>query len=305
MSGDVNVVDVGQTGAVIVFYHPDVRVVERANVLAKWLPVVAVDNTPGQHAALRHALSDRIALISNGANLGIATAINQGVDWLAAAGFRFALLFDQDSEPSKDHVERLPRVMAALLEEGRRVAVVGPAYYDERLGGVAPFVKFGFFRLKRVTPSDDRPVDVDFLISSGSCINLASWDEIGPMQDDLFIDFVDLEWCVRAKRRGFAVLGVSSVVMRHNLGDEPVRALGRSFAMHSPIRHYYLFRNAVALACRRDIPVSWKTSELVKLPVRLVVYGGFADCRREHIRMAFSGIWDGLRKRLGERDSRR
>lgn len=290
---------IGQTGAVIVFFHPDARAVERANALAKWIPVVVVDNTPRAQATLRPALHEGIEFIPNGANLGIATAINQGVGSLMKAGYRFALLFDQDSEPSKEHVDRLPRVLAGLLDEGRHVAVIGPAYYDERLGGVTPFVRFGLFRLKRVRPVGSTPVDVDFLISSGSCINLASWDDIGPMQDNLFIDFVDLEWCVRAKRRGYAVLGVGSVVMRHSLGDEPVRAFGRSFAMHSPLRHYYLFRNAIALARRRDMPITWKTSELVKLPVRLIVYVGFSDARCDHLRMALSGIRDGLLKRLG------
>ena len=292
----------GQAGAVIVFYLPDVGAIERANTLAQWLPVVVVDNTPNGQSTLRSALREDIELISNGANLGIATAINQGVGWLLNAGFRFALLFDQDSEPSNDHIERLPLVLASLLDEGRRVAVVGPAYFDERLGGVAPFVRFGLFRLKRIPPAGGATVDVDFLISSGSCINLGSWSDIGPMEDDLFIDFVDLEWCVRAKRRGYAVVGVTSVVMRHSLGDEPVRAFGRSFAMHSPLRHYYLFRNAVALSCRSDMPMTWKTSELVKLPVRLIVYAGFSDCRRAHLRMAFCGIWDGLQKRLGARE---
>jgi rhamnosyltransferase len=294
----------GETGAVIVFYHPDATTVARANRIAQWVPVVVIDNTPSTERQRPIGLDPAIELISNAANLGIATAINQGVARLIQQGFRFALVFDQDSEPSRDHIDRLPAALAGLVAEGRRVATVGPAYHDGRLGGVAPFVRFGMFRLKRIVPTDEQPVEVDFLISSGSCINLECWDEIGPMEDDLFIDFVDLEWCVRAHKRGFSVLGIPSVIMRHSLGDKPTRVFGRTFAMHSPTRHYYLFRNATALMCRPDMPMTWKTSELVKFPVRLVVYAMASDARCKHLKMAFAGIRDGLRRRLGALEDR-
>jgi rhamnosyltransferase len=293
-----------EAGAIVVFFHPEPRAVEGVNRLADWVRVVVVDNTPGSEHPHDAALASSVEVVRNGTNLGVATAINQGVACLMRMGIRFGLLFDQDSEPTKEHVQKLPEVLSALADSGRRVAAVGPAYYDERLGGVARFVRFGMFRLKRIEPVGDEPVDVDFLISSGSCLNLEYWDEIGPMEDDLFIDFVDLEWCVRAKNRGFSILGVPSVTMRHSLGDEPLHVFGRPFALHSPIRHYYLFRNATALMCRRYMPTAWKTSELVKFPVRLWLYGVMADQRLEHLGMCASGVWDGLRKRLGARELR-
>jgi rhamnosyltransferase len=123
------------------------------------------------------------------------------------------------------------------------------------------------------------------------------------MEDALFIDFVDLEWCARARKRGFSVLGVPSITMSHSLGDTPVRLFGRTFAMHSPTRHYYLFRNATALIFRRpDLPLSWKSSELVKFPFRLVIYALASDRPGEHLKMAFKGMYDGLRGRLGPID---
>jgi rhamnosyltransferase len=207
---------------VVVFYHPEPRAAEGVNRLADWVRVVVVDNTPGTEHPYDAALAPSVEVIRNGTNLGVATAINQGVARLTRMGVRFGLLFDQDSEPSKEHVLKLPKVLSALADSGRRVAAVGPAYYDERLGGIAHFVRFGMFHLKRIEPVGDEPVEVDFLISSGSCLNLDYWNEIGPMEDDLFIDFVDLEWCVRARNHGFSILGIPSITMRHSLGDEPV-----------------------------------------------------------------------------------
>jgi rhamnosyltransferase len=288
-----------RTGIVVVFYRPDADCVRRANRFADFAPCVVVDNTENVNDAQTLGLDRRIMYIANGANLGIATAINQGVDVLIERDVASALLFDQDSEPSAELLAALPRTLAAELARGARVALVGPAYEDARLGGVAPFVRFGYWKLRRVAPEGTQPIDVDFLITSGSCINLAAWDDIGPMEDELFIDFVDLEWCIRARSKGYAVLGAPTLRLQHSLGGQPVVIFGRAYPSHSPLRHYYLFRNAMALIRRSYVPWSWKSTELVKFPGRLVIYGLFMHPRMVHLRMAALGIWHGLTGRMG------
>jgi len=290
---------VPRTGAVVVFYNPDAACVERANRLAAIMHCVVVDNTPGVRPASELGLSDTVEYLPNGENVGIATAINQGVEALICDNFEVAILFDQDSEPPASLFTELPMVIGRANESGSRVALAGPVYDDARLRGVAPFVRFKWWRLERVAPEGDQPIDVDFLISSGSCINLRWWSSIGPMEDALFIDFVDLEWCVRAKHGGYRVLGVPWVRMRHELGGEPVRVLGRSYPMHGPLRHYYQFRNAVALMRRAYMPWTWKSTELIKLPARIVIYSVFPTQRWQHLEMALRGLCDGWRGRLG------
>ncbi len=288
-----------RTGAVVIFYNPDAACVERANRLAKTMHCVVVDNTFSVRTSVEVGLSATIEYLPNGENVGIATAINQGVEALIRAGFESAILFDQDSDPPSELLSELPALVTSLSAKGERVAIVGPAYDDARLGGVAPFVRFRACTLERVPVAGTQPLDVDFLITSGSCLSLRCWADVGPMDDALFIDFVDLEWCVRAKRAGYRVLGVPWIKMRHELGGEPVRVLGRRYPMHSPVRHYYLFRNAVALIKRPYLPWAWKSTELIKLPGRLVIYSLFPAQRIEHLTMAIRGLWDGWRGRLG------
>lgn len=283
----------------IVFYRPDSGCVARANRLAKVWPCVVVDNTESISVPEALGLDARIDYVANGANLGIATALNQGIERLAAASCTSVLLFDQDSEPSDELLVELPRTMAAERMRNRRVALVGPAYEDARLGGVAPFVRFGYVKLRRVPPDGVQPVEVDFLITSGSCVNLAVWRDIGPMDDSLFIDFVDLEWCVRARSKGYSVLGAPALRLKHELGGEPVKVFGRSYPGHSAVRHYYLFRNAIALIRRSYVPWSWKSTELVKMPVRLAIYALFMQPRVAHLRLSLLGIWHGLTGRTG------
>jgi rhamnosyltransferase len=289
-------------GIVVVFYRPDAACVRRANRYADAGLCIVVDNTEQVQTVEQLGLDERIVYVANGSNRGIATGINQGVELLLKAGCTSALIFDQDSEPSIQLLQTLPVLLEAELRDRGRVALIGPAYEDSRLGGVAPFVRFGYLKLQRVPPEGKTPLEIDFLISSGSCINLAAWQEIGPMDDALFIDFVDLEWCVRARSRGYAVLGAPGLRLAHELGGEPVRVLGRQYPSHSPLRHYYLFRNAVALIKRSYIPWTWKSTELVKFPFRLAIYGLFLQPRLSHLRMALMGIWHGLTGRMGRLD---
>ncbi|WP_254215573.1 glycosyltransferase family 2 protein [Burkholderia multivorans] len=296
---DPSLAEQERAGVVIVFYRPDHGCVARANRLASVWPCIVVDNTESVSTPEALGLDARIGYVANGANLGIATALNQGVERLIAAGCTSALLFDQDSEPSDELLIELPRILAAERARNRRVALVGPAYEDARLGGVAPFVRFGYLKLRRVSPQGAQPIDVDFLITSGSCVNLAVWRDIGPMDDALFIDFVDLEWCVRARSKGYAVLGAPALRLKHELGGEPVRVFGRSYPGHSPIRHYYLFRNTFALLRRAYVPWSWKSTELVKIPIRLIIYGCFMPSGLKHVRLSILGVWHGLSGKLG------
>lgn len=288
-----------RVGAVIVFYHPDEACLRNANALAQRLRCAVVDNTEAPGVGVRDLLDASISYLPLGKNEGIAAAFNRGVSQLLEVGCETAFLFDQDSAPDDFLLAELPRVIASLTKSDPRVALVGPAYVDDRLGGPTPFVRFAPWRLLRIAAEGKVPIATDFLISSGSCLNLQFWNAVGPLQDDLFIDFVDLEWCVRAKRKGFSLYGVPWVRMRHSLGGEPIRVFGRAYPSHSATRHYYLFRNAISLILRPDVPWTWKSGELVKLPVRLFIYGLFLKPRWRHVSMACAGIMDGLRGRLG------
>lgn len=291
--------DAPRTGAVVVFFNPDAACVERANRLAAITHCVVVDNTPTVRAASELGLSAAVVYLPNGENRGIATAINQGVEALIQAGLDTAVLFDQDSEPPASLLTELPMVITRANDACEKVALVGPAYDDSRLRGVAPFVRFRWWKLKRIVPEGDKPIDVDFLISSGSCINLRWWGGIGPMDDALFIDLVDLEWCVRAKQKGYRILGVPWVRMSHELGSAPLRVFGNAYPMYGPLRHYYQFRNAIALMRRSSMPMTWKSTELIKLPIRVLIYCFFLKQRKQHLNMVWRGIADGWKGRLG------
>jgi len=77
---------------------------------------------------------------------------------------------------------------------------------------------------------------------------------VGLMDEDLFIDHVDSEWCFRAKAKGFQLFGVGGAAMTHALGErrKEIWFLRRRIVtLHKPFRYYYIFRVGYPLPSRR------------------------------------------------------
>ncbi|MGR9074966.1 glycosyltransferase family 2 protein [Rhizobium leguminosarum] len=238
-----------------------------------------------------------------GDNHGIAYAQNAGIRRLLANGATHILLLDQDSLPAEDMVVQLARALDNLKERGEPVAAVGPCYVDSRQGEAASFVYKKGLGLKRhpLAPGVNI-VKVDFLIASGCLIPKDVFSLVGFMEDEMFIDYVDIEWGLRAQILGFNSYGVYSAAMQHSLGDEWFSFRGRRIPLHSAHRHYYHFRNALWLCKRPWISQSWRAILIIRLLKQFVFFSLVANKRPHQIRMMLLGTWHGLRNRMGRFD---
>lgn len=237
-----------------------------------------------------------VELRRSATNIGLAAGFNRGIDFARDNGFRFVLLLDQDSVPGPGMVAALRDAFDAL-SPSQRVAAVGTVPVDARNGLPAPFVRIGFpFNRKRPAGPGER-VECDFLISSGSLIPLAALDAIGGMDEGLFIDNVDLDWCFRARARGFALFGVGAARMRHAIGDalRPSSLQRGGAFVHQPVRLYYIMRNRLLLYRRAATPMAWIGQDLLRLPLKFIATLLFQRPRRRYLERMLSGLRDGLR----------
>lgn len=236
-------------------------------------------------------------------NVGLGGAHNVGIRWADSRGFGFVLLLDDDSLPDQAMVAELLAAHAKLRDEGSEVAAVGPLLIDRRSGHEAAFRRFGLLRFSRhpCTCADDL-IAADFLISSGALLPRAAWEQIGMMNEELFIDHVDTEWCLRARKRGWKIYGVCKARMQHDLGDATMKAwLGRwhHIPVHSPLRHYYTARNSVFMQAYGRHPLTWILPDLKRLIGMFFVFSTVPENRMQHASMMVRGIRDGIRGRLG------
>lgn len=271
--------------------------------------VVVVDNgstdQPLQWLRRRQATGE-IELVECGENLGIAAAHNAGIRRAQDRGAQYVLLLDQDSVPDARMVETLVNAHSTLERKGVAVSAVGPRYVDPRAGHSSFFVRFGTFRFLRSYCHADRCNEVvaaDFLISSGSLISCRTLAAVGNMEEGLFVDHVDTEWFLRARANGFGAFGVCDAVMTHTLGSRSLRVwLGRwrHVPEHSPLRHYYIFRNSILLYRRPYAARNWVRNDILRLLFMLIYYPLRTAPRLEHLRMMLRGAWDGWRGSSGK-----
>ncbi len=289
--------------AIIVTHNPErVELVELLNALVTQVGVILVVDNGSR--------DDVSTLVTNsgvrgchcyclGSNLGIAEAINYGIEEAYSFAATHIVLFDQDSLPAPDMIERLLVNYSDMVDRGIKVAAVGPRYTDPRAANPPPFIRLHGLRLVRADCAGLLPVPVDYLVSSGCLIGRPVIDDIGLMQAGLFIDYVDIEWGLRAGAKGYQSFGICDAHMQHNLGEAPLKVFGRNIPLHSPLRHYYLFRNAVWLYRQSWVPLAWKLADGYRLLLKYVVYALFTDQKLAHWKMMTRGLWHGLRGRMG------
>ncbi|HEU0199647.1 MAG TPA: glycosyltransferase family 2 protein [Burkholderiaceae bacterium] len=298
--------------AVIVTYFPDpVALRELLRAVAPQVErLVVVDNTPASDAAPASlpqppAVHSRGSeTISNGHNLGLAAAQNQGIAWAKARGASAVVLFDQDSFPAPDMVERLLAALAALRAQGAQVGALGPRWHDRHGKSDAPFVRLGFGRMINhgCAGAAAPMIECDTLVASGCLMPMASIDAVGPMNESLFIDQVDVEWGMRAQARGLRLFGVCDAVLYHGIGERTVRpwfARSRRMPVHAPLRDYYLVRNIIAVFFMRPAPWRWRLLQAVRLPAVMLVMVTQMPPRWTRLKLILRGVGDAMRGRLG------
>jgi rhamnosyltransferase len=223
------------TVAVVTTYHPEPGLADRLMSLAGQVGrILIVDNgsLPSEQVETR-SLGERadIDVIWNGANFGLATALDQGLEWAFVHGAAWALLLDQDSQPERGIVAEAARVLG--LTPPDKVAALGSGIVGRDHGG---------------SPGSAGWREERAVITSGTFISVEAWRALGGFRRDLFVDYVDLEFCLRARAAGYRILRSLQPTIRHAIG-RPVRhrLLWRTVTAthHDRARRYSMTRNRV------------------------------------------------------------
>lgn len=299
------------TAAIVVTYNPDPDGLQRGlREIAKQVAcVIVVDNASHNLAQcqidqLGRALDIRLETVRQQKNVGVGTGFNTGIAVADKLGYPFVVLFDQDSIPQEGMVSRLKQSYESLTASGVRVAAVGPRFRNPGSGMLSNFIPSDDGDTKRLHCQEGGgTVMTDFLISSGSFIPMQAIREVGMMDESLFIDYVDAEWCLRATAKGWFVYGVNDAIMQHSIGESRKQfwfLRWRNIAFHKPFRYYYIFRNSWILRNRTYVPSHWKKANLLHNILLAGYLFGFVPGRIANLRMIWKGIVDGRKGMAGQ-----
>ena len=227
-----------KVAAIIVSYNPDSNLFDSINLLLNQVEKVIIVDNGSKEKYVKYIKSineDKIEIILNKENLGIATALNIGVRKALENGYEWILTMDQDSKASPDMVKKMFKVYNSINREERKdILSIFPNFVDERIQSIEENSNMNSYEY----------VDAD--ITSGNLLRKEVFEKVGFFDDSLFIDLVDTDFCMRLNEKGIKMIKIRDAVLYHSLGEsKTIKGILGSFntSNHSALRRYYMTRN--------------------------------------------------------------
>lgn len=217
-------------------------------VLTQFDKLIIYDNVGGNEGLFGGM--DKVVYITDNENKGIAYGLNCIMEQAKKMEYEWVVTLDQDTVVPSDMSKRF-----SDYTHLDNVAIICPQVTDKRR------------KYLELNESKDDVIDIDFCITSASCTNVNIWNKLGGFDDKLFIDFVDNDYCKRAKLAGYRILQIPSLVIDQQFGNIALKSPGKvkfylwlSKVTHnkniakltyhkevSPLRVYYVHRNLIYL----------------------------------------------------------
>lgn len=282
---------------ILVTYNPNIELLDNCikSICKDVRNIYIVDN--GSKKFEFDKKIDNIKFIKLQENMGIAYAQNIGIKEAIKDNAEYILLSDQDTVYPKDYIGN----MIKTFSSDKNICAITPLFKDAHVKKSNDgFFKKSFWFAKKFFPSSGYH-EVFHTIASGKLIKAHYLNDIGLMDEDLFIDWVDYEWCWRARKSGYKIIGNADVVIEHQLGDSSKDIGFREVNLRSYIRHYYITRNAFYLALySKDLDVLHRITLFFKSFRYIVGYPILAKPHFINLKYVLLGFWHGVTKKLGK-----
>jgi rhamnosyltransferase len=237
----------------------------------------------------------KIIPVKNRINIGISRSVNIGAAYALKKGYKYAILFDQDSILDEKNFRHLFLEMKHE-ERYRNVACIGPSLV---VRGQVEHIP-GWKRNKTLKPVTKQVVSVKCVITSGMIVNLRNFSVLKGFDENFPVDFSDYTFSWKAVHANFAVLQSSDVYMDHEVGIGTLKVFGKNLHYHHPYRDYFMSRDALFVCFRLpDTPFSMRFRSISLSPVRMIIFILLLKDRKQRLKMYFLGIMDFFRNRRG------
>ena len=274
-------------------FNPDADFEKNVSIVSAQLKhIIIVDNSPNPRDMF--VGQENIDVIKNRVNLGIAKALNIALESAISKKYKWAITFDQDTIAHEGIVAKLIDI-AKRIDKYSKLAVLGSNYINKISRGPG---------LPDYRPDNDY-IEPNTVITAGSLMNLDIFKEIGEFREDFFIDNVDDEYCLRARKHGFYIYRTSEPLMDHIIGNPMQQELlGRKpHSMNAPpFRYYYMTRNIIIMARlygKFDKP--WLIAALKTIGFHFTLALVTEPDKLKKVKMISKGIFDATFNRMGMR----
>ena len=235
---------------------------------------------------VEHIRSEDNAGFAGGANLGIRAALD--------AGAQFICLLNNDTLVEAGFIEPLVERAVATPDAG---IVGGKILYTDTpdiiwFAGGRIDRRRGFTSHRGQDVPDasafNKPRYVDYVTGCLFLVRAGLFEDMGLLDESLFMYAEELEFCLRARRAGYRCFYEPRSVIRHRVS----RSMG---AAYRPVYYYYLTRNLLEVY-RGHLGVSRFSITVFRLGWHLVVYQSYMMLRAHRTAAApfIAALWLGL-----------
>ncbi|WP_181444413.1 glycosyltransferase family 2 protein [Bacillus sp. 03113] len=291
---------INKVASIMVTYHPDSDVVQNAkSIIQSCERLVIIDNgsNADSKAYLKELESeDRIILIYNNENKGLGFGLNAGIRYILNAEdlqqIQWIATFDQDSHVEPDY---FTKIMLAYdtYQEKDKLAILAPNWIEQKAKNEDASNLEQSYELQ----------EQKTVITSGSLVKKDVFQKIGLFEESYFIDFLDIEFCLRARSFGYKIVQVPQVTMLHNLGNtERHKVLGSNLQAtnHNAIRRYYITRNRLYTYKKYfRTEKEWMKEDMIATAKEFLVILLFEKNRLKKLGSIIKGTFDALRGKTG------
>ena len=255
---------------------------------AGFIPVI-VDNST-KNIVTQKDVSDGSKIVCMGFNAGIAAAQNAGIAYALDLEAEIIGFLDQDSDADCN----LLNCLEAHLSENKKCVVAPVALEKDSLLEYPSqcLNQFGYpynLYVKDCT----KPQRVDIVIASGMMTTAEVIREVGTFDEDFFIDFVDIEWCLRCKKAGVPIYVIPEAVLLHKIGNDTVDIHAMKITVHSPIRTYYKVRNSFLMLYKKA-GLIFSIREILPALIHNFFMIFYVKDKRSYLAYYFMGIIHGI-----------
>lgn len=274
---------------VTVLYNPDISVIYNIDSYIQQIDkLFIVDNSDKTNFEVVRIIterysSDKFEYIKLYENKGIAKALNVGAQKALDCGFDLLFTIDQDSMATVDMVKRL-----VVHIDKKNVGIVSP-FHINKFNSKKP-ESYG------ITESFD-------VMTSGNLFKLSTYKCIGSFNNEYFIDFVDVEYCIRMHEAGYKVYTVNNALLMHNEADITQKKIFGKLvypANHAAVRLYYKTRNRLDLIKRfkKSYPEFFKYETMIyrNMIIKIILFENNKILKIKYILKGFS---DYIRGKFG------
>lgn len=289
--------------AVIVTFNPDDTVLLNIKCIAKQCKAVYVVDNGSQERGFLADLPENCHIIQCYENLGLASALNLGILRAMAASYDAIATFDQDTLIPENYF--LDMMSNITFNAQSHVGIISPKYIDRATGIIKEFaskqmnanIRIRDFKLTRST------------MTSGSIMNPYAIKRCGLFIDQMFIDQLDNELCLRYRKQGYLILESKTVAVEHSVGNNTLRMIfgvRMRPSNHSSLRRYYIARNRVFVYKKYlTFDFQWLLLDFRGFISETVKILLFEEEKKEKMIMTLRGIIDGFRGRMGPYEGKR